>query len=183
MINPHNVAKLLTDYVAKLSPSTVQISDHIVRDTDVAKQLYENLISILNSNQYRFANEHTLDFIYDLHSLHYCNDSDEEESAEDDTDFDKDIIAEENFLHDFSLEYIQKAVYYYVEKDPTTGKKKHSWKRFHHSFKNVPDRKCLSRFRKYLTAHGTKRMKLNEIDKFVYIYFEKDREQLLSIHP
>ena len=33
-----------------------------------------------------------------------------------------------------------------------------------------------------ISAHGTKKMKLEEIDEFTYAHFQKAREQLLSIH-
>jgi hypothetical protein len=182
MINPHSVARLLTNYIAKLPPSTVHLSGYSAKDEDVAKQLYDNVTSILNSSEYRFENEHTLDFVYDLRYPPYSNDSDEEEAAEEDTDYDENDKAEDNLLHDFSLQYMKKAVSCYDEKDPNTGKRKHSWNSFHHSFKNVTGRKCLSRFRKYIAAHGTKKVKLDEIDSFTYNCFEKAREQLLSIH-
>ena len=44
MINLQNVVQLLAKYVLKLSPSIIRSSDPSVRDEDVAKQLYENLL-------------------------------------------------------------------------------------------------------------------------------------------
>ena len=105
MTNPHHIARLLTKYVAELPPSTVQLSHYSVRDEDVAKQLYENIITISNSSEYRLENEHTLDLVYDLRSPHYSNNSDEDEVAEEDIGYDENDDAGDNLLHDFSLEY------------------------------------------------------------------------------
>ena len=62
MINPQNVVQLLGKYVLKLSPSIVRSSDPSVRDEDAAKQLYENLLSILNCTEYSFETQDTLDY-------------------------------------------------------------------------------------------------------------------------
>ena len=123
-----------------------------------------------------------MDFVYDLRSPHYSNNSGEEEVAEKDIDYGENDDAGDNALHDFSLEYMKKVVSYYDEKDPNTDERKHSRRSFHHSFKNISDRTYITRFRKYLVAHGTKKEKLDEVDSFTYNYFEKVREQLLSIH-
>ena len=48
MINLQNVVQLLAKYVLKLLLSIVRSSDPSGSDEDVAKQLYENLLSILN---------------------------------------------------------------------------------------------------------------------------------------
>ena len=63
MINPQNVAQLLAKYVLKLPPSIVRSSDPSVCDEDVAKQLYENLLSILNCTEYSFETQDTRLFI------------------------------------------------------------------------------------------------------------------------
>jgi len=181
MINPHNVIKILANYVAEFLPPTTYLYND-ARDESVATQLYENLLLIIQSSEYQFENEHTLDFIHDQQSQHYSDESDVQDMMGNDADYDENDDAKENSPHNFSLEYMKKAIAYYDEADPNTGKKKHSWKSFHHSFKNIPDRKCLSRFRTYIAAHGTKSMKLNEINNFTYAQFEKARGQLLSIH-
>jgi hypothetical protein len=69
MINPQNVVRLLKNYVLKLPRSTARSSDRTVRDEDVAKQLYENLLSILNSTEYRFETQDTLDYSFDIDQL------------------------------------------------------------------------------------------------------------------
>ena len=101
---------------------------------------------------------------------------------ENDANYDENDERKDKLTQNYSLEYMEKAIAYYDATDPNTGKKKHSQKSFHPSFKNIPDRRCLSHFRIYISAHGTKKMKLDEIDEFTYAHFQKAREQLLSIH-
>ncbi|CAF4012770.1 unnamed protein product [Rotaria sp. Silwood1] len=62
----------------------VRSSDLTVRDEDVAKQLYENLLSILNSMEYRFENQDALDYSFDIGQLVEVdeNDSDEEDAQD-----------------------------------------------------------------------------------------------------
>ena len=69
MINLQNVVQLLAKYVLKLPPSIVRSSDPSVSDEHVAKQLYENLLSILNCTEYSFEAQDTLDYSYDIDRL------------------------------------------------------------------------------------------------------------------
>jgi hypothetical protein len=75
-MNPHNIPRSLTDCITKLLPWAVHLSDYSAEDEDVAKELYENITSVLNSSEYRFGNEHSLAFVYDLCSLSYSNETD-----------------------------------------------------------------------------------------------------------
>ena len=84
--------------------------------------------------------------------------------------------------HQFSLEYMKNVVQFYDEKDPKTGKRKHSFAGVQRRFKKVKDKGYISRFRKYIETQGTKRQKLNQIDSFVYKSFHNSRQQLLSVH-
>ena len=85
-------------------------------------------------------------------------------------------------LNQWSLEYMEKVVHFYDEKDSKTGKRKHSWAMFHHQFRKVPIRNYISHIRKYLASGGTKRHKMDQIDAFVYESFKNAREKLLSVH-
>jgi len=125
MINPHNVIKILANYVAEFLPPTTYLYND-ARDESVATQLYENLLLIIQSSEYQFENEHTLDFIHDQQSQHYSDESDVEDMMGNDADYDENDDAKENSPHNFSLEYMKKAIAYYDEADPNTGKKKHS---------------------------------------------------------
>ena len=77
---------------------------------------------------------------------------------------------------------MKKVIFYYDEVNPRTGRKKHSWRLLQHTFKSVKSRTYIKRFRWYITAGGTKRQKLEEIDSFTFSCFEKARAQLLSVH-
>ena len=77
---------------------------------------------------------------------------------------------------------MDKAVRFYDERNSKTGKRKHSWHVFHRHFKRVPNRGCITHFRKCLASGGTKRYKINKIDAFVYESFENARGKLLSVH-
>ena len=87
-----------------------------------------------------------------------------------------------NALHQFSFEYMKKAVDFYDEVNEETGKKKHAWESFQHCFQNVRNRKYIERFRKYLENGGTKKQKLDEIDKHTYEKFKEARSGFLFIH-
>ena len=63
MINLQNVVQLLAKYVLKLPSSIVRSSDPSVRDEDVAKQLYENRLSILNCTEYSFETQDSRLFV------------------------------------------------------------------------------------------------------------------------
>ena len=84
--------------------------------------------------------------------------------------------------HQFSFEYMKNVVQFYHEKDPKTGKRKHSFAAVQRRFKKVKDKSYVNRFRKYIEPQGTKRQKLNQIDSFVYKLFQNSRQQLLSAH-
>jgi len=90
MINPQNVVRLLEKYILKLPRSVVRSSDPTVRDEDVAKQLYENLLSILNSTEYRFENQDTLDYSFDIDQLVEVDENDSDEEDTQDTDYKED---------------------------------------------------------------------------------------------
>ena len=66
-------------------------SNPTVRDEDVAKQLYENLLSILDSTEYCFENQDTLDYSFDIDQFVGVDehDSDEEEEDAQDTDYEE----------------------------------------------------------------------------------------------
>ena len=89
---------------------------------------------------------------------------------------------ENEACHQFSLEYMKNVVQFYDEKDPKTGKRKHSFAGVQRRFKKVKDKRYINRFRKYIETQGTKRQKLNQIDSFVYKSFHNSRQQLLSVH-
>ena len=183
MINPQNVVRLLRSYVSKLPRSTARSSDHSVRDEDVAKQLFENLLSILNSTEYRFETQDTLDYSFDIDESVEADGNDVDEEDAQDTDYKEDDDDDEkNLLNQFSIEYMKKVIFYHDEVNPRTGKKKQTWRALQHTFQTVKSRSYIERFHKYVAAGGTKKQKLEEIDEFTFGCFEKGRAQLLSVH-
>lgn len=180
-VNAHNVIKILSNLVATNLPISRLTRIGCPRDEEVAKQLFENLVSIINSTYFYVENETSLDHTFD---------SDDDESDEDDTDpneasHDDPYVLddkEKTFHQSFSLEYMQEVVDYFDEKDPMTGKRKRKWKTVKHRFMAVPCRQYISRFRHYLATNGNKRQKLDTIDSGVYDCFEKARQERLSVH-
>ena len=77
---------------------------------------------------------------------------------------------------------MKKVIFYHDEVHPRTGKTKRSWRSLQHTFKSVESRTYIKRFRSYITAGGTKRQRLEEIESFTFSCFEKARALLLSVH-
>jgi hypothetical protein len=75
-----------------------------------------------------------------------------------------------------------KAVNFYYEINPKTGKRKRRWETVKHNFRRIPHQKNLARFRHYLEKHGTKKQKLDKIDDHVFDMFERARENALPVH-
>ena len=97
-------------------------------------------------------------------------------------DEDEDEDEEKALCKQFSLYYIAKAVEFYDEINPQTGKRKRRWETVKHKFRRIPHQTYLSRFRRYLEKHGTKKQKLNKIDDFVFDMFERARQKAPPVH-
>ena len=151
------------------------------RDEKVAKQLFDNLISIINSTHYYVENET---------SLHHTFSFDDNESDKIDTDPNEPSHndqyvrddKENTLFQSFSLEYMREVINYFDEKDPKTDKRKRKWNTVQHRFKAVPYREYISRFRHYLATNAIKTQNLDTIDAFVYDCFEKARQKRLPVH-
>ncbi|CAF2317534.1 unnamed protein product [Rotaria sp. Silwood2] len=76
-VNAHNVIKILSNLVSTNLPISRSSRIGSPRDEEVAKQLFDNLISIINSTHFYVENETSLD--------HTC-DFDDDDSEETDTD-------------------------------------------------------------------------------------------------
>ncbi|CAF2061917.1 unnamed protein product [Rotaria magnacalcarata] len=173
MINPHRVAELLSNLVSE----RLSINDHCttnsVRDEEVAKHLYDNVESIINSTHYSFETEDTIDFNDNSSGERYGKYEEEEEGEyeqrqqqinNNDEQFDEifmdvDEDQQQNLFHQFSIQYMKKAVDFYDVVNEKTG-----------------------RFSTYLENNGTKQQKLDEIDQYIYEKFEKAREDFLIVH-
>ena len=87
MINLQHVVRLLSKYTLEVPRSIVRSTDPNVRDEDVAKQLFEVLLSILNSTEYCFEHQDTLDYSFDVDQLGEDNDNDSDEEDAHDSDY------------------------------------------------------------------------------------------------
>ena len=59
---------------------------------------------------------------------------------------------------------------------------RHTWKSVQHRFRRVSHRRYLTRVRNYVGRHGTKKQKVDDIETFIYEWFEAARESCLPAH-
>lgn len=193
MINPYNVIELLTNLISNRLTFDER-PDNTARDDEVAEILFDNVQSILSSTSYFYENHDTLD-LDDDRTTSTTEEIGAEEKSDDDNDDasnDDNRTDDEDYQHIdendkyfsevFSLEYMQCVVEYHDEIDPSTGKRKRSFSTVQQRFKRVKDRSYIRRFRMYIEKQGTKRQKLDKIDRFVYESFNNRRKEFLSVH-
>ena len=145
MINTNNVVHILSNLISKHSISMNRSSPPITpREEELAHHLLNSIESISNCSSYTIENDTTLEL--DTNAEEFNNeysDSDSDDKSYDDNYHQED----ENLLHRYSLEYMEKVVSYYDEKDSKTGKRKRSWSTVQHRFPRVPYQQYISRFR------------------------------------
>ena len=188
MINPANVLKIFADRASNLLSSTVSNTSTATttvtnRECEVAELLCGVLESITNSHSHTIEVETTLD--HELADGELINDVEYEDTTEEtwDPDWnDKDEDDERALCKQFSLDYMTKAVNFYDEINPQTGKRKRRWETVKNHFRRIPHQVYLARFRHYLEKHGTKKQKLDKIDDHVFDMFERARENALPVH-
>lgn len=132
MINPHRVAELLSNLVSEQLSLSDRNTTANNRDEEVAKVLYDQIESILESTHYSFETENTIDFNDDSNveqSEEEEEDEDEEEEEIDDDDEERDGTfmevdkgKENSFLNQFSVEYMRNAIDFYDAINEKTGK-------------------------------------------------------------
>jgi hypothetical protein len=183
MINAVSVTTMLADRVAKKDSYRPSGNSQEQRLVD---QLYQILDDVATSSSYQVENESTLDYDDWFEDSHDDENDVTEVDEENDPTFDgsdnEEDRGDDALLMTFFLEYMKNVVDFYDAIDETTGKRKQTWKNVQHRFKRVRHLRYLSRFRKYLKDHGTKKQKLDDIDTFVFERFEAARENCLSIH-
>jgi hypothetical protein len=69
MINPHNVGKLLSNCISKLSLSHHYNYAYGARDKDVVRNLFNNIEFVPRSTHQNFEAEYTIHFSYDINHL------------------------------------------------------------------------------------------------------------------
>jgi len=180
MISTNNVVHLLSTLVSKSSTSVNTLSSPIQpREEELAQYLFSTIESISNCSSYSIENDTTLELDRTVEEFNneYSDNDEDGKSYDDDYEHES-----ENLQRHYSLEYMEKVVNYYDEKDPKTGKRKRSWSTVQARFPRVPYQQYISRFRYYLEAHGTKKQKIEKVEEYVFDKFEKAREQLLPLH-
>ena len=170
----------------------VNLSDYSLKavsheEHEVAEYLAEVIISICNRKRFEYDEETTLD----VYHAQYSNEDDEneeedeEESSESesgsDYDVEDDLKKEHNELSNFSPDFMQRVVDYAYEENKF-GQRRRTWRSVKHRFQTLPNQNYVSRFKKYLENNGTKRQKLQAIDKCVYQKLFEAREQYLPVH-
>ncbi|CAF1086923.1 unnamed protein product [Adineta ricciae] len=70
----------------------------------------------------------------------------------------------------------------YAYDEDESGKRRRTWKPVKHRFRTLPNEYYVNRFKKYLENSGTRRQKLQEIDKSVYQKLVYACEQYLPVH-
>jgi len=127
MTNPHNVLRLVSNYITELLPSIDLTHACTPRGEDVTQNIFDDIESILNCTHYNFEREQTLDFTYsfdeEAEEAEVESDDEKDESYTEDANDDE----ENNLLHEFSLQYMKKVVDFYDKTNFDTGKRKHSW--------------------------------------------------------
>ncbi|CAF1355727.1 unnamed protein product [Didymodactylos carnosus] len=154
MINPHRVAELLSNLISERLSLDNRNNTDSKRDEEVAKHLYDHVESILESSQYSFESEHTIDFNDDSNAEQLQDNEEEDEDDEedeqqqmnnDDEQFDEEFMEVDNDQHhhvqkEFSIPYMKQAIDFYDQINEKTGRKSHSWKAFQHRFPKVKNR-------------------------------------------
>ena len=121
---PNQICQLLSNLVSKSGlslPSRVSITVD-----GVAGHLFDILESIITSHSYTYDYETTLDYDSRGEEFDWCEQG--EDNALTDPDFDIDVEeasanSSMTALESFSLDYIPRALVYYDEINPKTGKK------------------------------------------------------------
>ena len=153
MINPANVLEIFADRASNLLSSTMSNTSIATtsvtnRECEVAELLCGVLESINNSHSHTIEVETTLD--HELADGALINDVEFEDTAEEtwDPDWnDKDEDDERALCKQFSLDYMTKAVNFYDEINPQTGKRKRRWEIVKNHFRRISHQVYLARFR------------------------------------
>ncbi|CAF4697671.1 unnamed protein product, partial [Rotaria sp. Silwood2] len=123
MINAHNVVRILSNFVSRRLPSS-ESTTFSAKDEEVAERLFDNINTIMNSTTYHFENGSTLDYDVNLDSDTEESDTDSDETTMnelDKTDYTINNSDKKNtLLNQYSLEYMDKAVKFYDEKNSKT---------------------------------------------------------------
>ncbi|CAF1502745.1 unnamed protein product [Adineta ricciae] len=96
MINPHRVVEILSDLVSERLSLQDRNNSHTRHDEEIAKHLFDHVESILDSTQYSFETEHTIDFDDECNTEQLQKDDDGEEESEGEDDDEDDEEKEDD---------------------------------------------------------------------------------------
>lgn len=182
-MNASRIVYCLFD-IMKINLNDCKRDKALQEEREVAQYLADMINSLCDRKQFEYNEETTLDFYYDEHSSDDGETEEEErDKIENDSDYEPedDVDQEHHTLSNYSIEFMQQVVDFAYGKDESR-KCRRTWKSIHHRFRTLPHQSYVSRFKKYLEQHGTRRQKTQQIDKFVYEKLVNAREQFLPIH-
>jgi hypothetical protein len=173
-------SNVLSSVVSNNATATTTITN---REREVADLLCGVLGSITSSHSHTIEVETTLD--HKLADDELINDVECKDAAEETWNpnwNDEDEDEERALCRQLSLDYMTKAVNFYDEINPRTGKRKKQWETVKNHFRRIPHQTYLARFRHYLEKHGTKKQKLDKVDGYVFDMSERTRKKALPVH-
>ena len=184
-MNAQNIVSVLSDLIAN-NLTVTQKSPITSQERQMAEHLADTVKLMASGQKVDYVEETTLDF------GRYTDDEeseeeeesvlDEKESEEMDEDWkDKELALEKYNLRSFSEEFMRQVIDF-VDYAGPGSKHGRSWKAIHHRFRTIPTRCYISRFRKYLEYHGTKRQKTQDLDSLVYKKLVDARQKNLAVH-
>ncbi|CAF2120193.1 unnamed protein product [Rotaria magnacalcarata] len=183
-MNPANIVDCLCDLVKNgLSlNSTTSVSQ---KEREVAQHLCATISTFNECKIFEYKDEITLDVgemsdeceseVFNKNDYNY----DSSEANDDGEPKENERISYD--ISEYSLEYMKEVVAYADAKD-SSGKRRRSWKSVHDRYKRIPAQTYVSRFRKYIEQHGTKRQKTQNIDEIVFTKFIDARDNSLMVH-
>lgn len=183
-MNSVRIVRCLSDLM-KVDLNDNRADEPSHEERTVAQHLADIIETLVNRKRFHYEEETTLDFYDDGDDCNYTSSEEEEES--DDSSHGTDDATEDkkneshHELSNYSIDFMQQVVdFAYTE--GSSRKRRRSWRTVHHRFKCLPNGGYVSRFRKYLQHHGTKRQKTQNLDEIVSNKFVQARQQYLPVH-
>ncbi|CAF4131791.1 unnamed protein product [Rotaria sp. Silwood2] len=176
MAEVHRITQLLRERASKNLPAQSTLT--ALQEEELADQLFNVFESIWTSTTYNEEDETTLDNNTSDNEIDDCKDDSDERS--DDPDYKEDD--EKPVFESFTMSYMTRALDYYHEINPKTGKRSHSWKSIQYKFRRITHQSYMARFRDYVEQKGIKKQKIDILADHVYNNFERARDLLCPVH-
>ena len=184
-MNAQNIVSILSDLIANNLTATEK-SLITSQERQMAEYLADTIKLMTSGQKVDYVEETILDFARhtDDEESEEEDESmlDEKENEEMDEDWkDREVALEKYHLRSFSEEFMHQVIDF-VDYAGPGSKHGRSWKAIHHRFRTIPTKRYISRFRKYLEHHGTKRQKTQDLDNLVYKKLADARQKNLVVH-